>query len=69
MLEVLLDPSLSLEDQVSATARSTYTHLQLVHQLQAFLDRDSWANDALLTSWLDYSNYPETALEDVAGAE
>ena len=54
-LEVLLEPSLSLDAQV-ASARSAFYQLWLVSQLRPYLDRDNLASvvHALVTSKLDY---------------
>ena len=63
-LGVLLDPSLSLEAQVTSVAQNNHYQLWLVHQLHPFLDRDSLPTviHALVTSRLDYCNAPFVGL-------
>ncbi|KAF7251113.1 Junctional adhesion molecule B, partial [Varanus komodoensis] len=57
-LEVLLDPELSLEAQVTAVARSAFLQLRLIHQLRPYLEYDCLATvtHALVTSRLDFCN-------------
>ncbi|KAF7246012.1 Macrophage mannose receptor 1 [Varanus komodoensis] len=58
--ELLLDPELSLEAQVTAVARSAFLQLRLINQLRPYLEYDSWRQyeQAYLTSLIGLR--PET---------
>ncbi|XP_060100566.1 uncharacterized protein LOC132575897 [Heteronotia binoei] len=57
-LGVLLEPSLTMEAQIAATAKSAFFHLRRAKQLAPFLERDDLATviHATVTSRLDYCN-------------
>lgn len=55
--EVILVLGLLLDEQVAAVARCAFYRFQLVSQLQPFLDRQIWQDDACLcSSRLNYFN-------------
>lgn len=57
-VRVLVDPGLLLDKQMAAVAKSAFYQLQLISQLQPFLNRKVPATvvHGLITSRLDYCN-------------